>query len=79
MDYEESLQICINELKEIVKINNGITMDKMYDNAIYPENKELKSEFIDDHGFDEESFILYLIKRSEVLELTYDEVIKFME
>lgn len=73
ISYDKCLNGCINELIEIVKNDDGMTIDRMYDNAIYPNNEELTKEFTDEHGFDQESFILYLIKRSEILDTVWSD------
>lgn len=68
VDYNEDLNRCINELTQIVKNNNGLTFDRMSDSPIYPVNQELTEEFTDELGFDEQDFLSYLIRRSEILD-----------
>jgi hypothetical protein len=74
VEYEECIKNCVNELIEIVKLNdNEMEFDKIFDNAIYPVNEELINDFTDKQNFDEEEFILFLIKRSDnILKYTWD-------
>lgn len=64
-NYEQEVEILVNELVELVEHYGGrMTMDQYYNTRIIPENEELIEEFTDENGFDDESFVCFLVRRS---------------
>lgn len=64
-DYFSEREICKNELLRYLDLEIN-TIELILDQPIYPNNEELYNEFVDEMGFDETEFILYLIRLNDL-------------
>lgn len=74
MSYNEAFRQAQKELLNRLNDDNKVVFGEVLDNPIYPQNKELYDEFVDEYGFDVTEFISYIIRQTPCLgtEFNYD-------